>query len=95
MPTSNTTDSFSILDLFYVKIKFLNERNCSKKRYGTKSAAAGCKQAANDDDRCQSFALLLFFFFQYLHESFDNIDAITFFKPVSYTHLTLPTSDLV
>ena len=32
MPTSNKTDSFSILDLFYVKIKFLNERNCSKKR---------------------------------------------------------------
>ena len=32
VPTSNKTDSFSILDLFYVKIKFLNERNCSKKR---------------------------------------------------------------
>ena len=32
MPTSNKTDSFSILDLFYVKIKFLNERHCSKKR---------------------------------------------------------------
>ena len=31
VPTSNKTDSFSILDLFYVKIKFLNERNCSKK----------------------------------------------------------------
>ena len=30
--TSNKTDSFGILDLFYVKIKFLNERNCSKKR---------------------------------------------------------------
>ena len=24
-------------------------------RYGTKSAAVGCKQAANDDERCQSF----------------------------------------
>ena len=33
VPTSNKTDSFSILDLFYVKIKFLNERNCSEKRY--------------------------------------------------------------
>ena len=32
-PTSNKTDSFCILDLFYVKIKFLNERTCSKKRY--------------------------------------------------------------
>ena len=32
VPTSNKTDSFSILDLFYVKIKFLNERHCSKKR---------------------------------------------------------------
>ena len=32
VPTSNKTDSFSILDSFYVKIKFLNERNCSKKR---------------------------------------------------------------
>ena len=31
VPTSNKTDSFSILDLFYVKIKFLNERNCSKR----------------------------------------------------------------
>ena len=50
-PTSNKTDSFSILDLF------LNDRNCSKKRYGTKSAATGCKQAANDDERCQSFGL--------------------------------------
>ena len=33
VPASNKTDSFSILDLFYVKIKFLNERNCSEKRY--------------------------------------------------------------
>ena len=32
VPTSNKTDSFRILDLFYVKMKFLNERNCSKKR---------------------------------------------------------------
>ena len=59
VPTSNKTDSFSILDLFYVKINFLNEINCSKRdlwsRYGTKSAAVGCKQAANDDERCQSF----------------------------------------
>ena len=27
-------------------------------KYGTKSAAVGCKQAANDDERCQSFALV-------------------------------------
>ena len=33
VPTSNKTDSFSILDLFYVKIKFLNEIICSEKRY--------------------------------------------------------------
>ena len=33
VPTSNKTNSFSILDLFYVKVKFLNERNCSEKRY--------------------------------------------------------------
>ncbi|CAH3176045.1 unnamed protein product [Porites evermanni] len=32
VPTSNKTDSFSILDLFYFKIKFLNQRNCFKKR---------------------------------------------------------------
>ena len=32
VPTSNKTDSFSILDLFYLKLKFLNERNYSKKR---------------------------------------------------------------
>ena len=28
--------------------------------YGTKSAAAGCRQAVNDDERCQSFAVVLF-----------------------------------
>ena len=27
------------------------------KRSGTKSAATGCKQAVNDAERCQSFAL--------------------------------------
>ena len=36
VPASNKMNSFSILDLFYVKIKFLNERNCSEKRYLTK-----------------------------------------------------------
>ena len=46
--------------------------------YGTKSAAADCKQAVNDDERCQSFALD---FFQHLHKLFGNIDAITYFKP--------------
>ena len=29
-----------------------------RSRYGTKSAAVGCKQAANDDERCQSFGLV-------------------------------------
>ena len=29
-----------------------------RSRYSTKSAAAGCKQAANDDERCQSFGLV-------------------------------------
>ena len=28
--------------------------------YSTKSAAAACKQAVNDDERCQSFALFFF-----------------------------------
>ena len=28
VPTLNKTDNFSILELFYVKNKFLNERNC-------------------------------------------------------------------
>ena len=28
-----------------------------RSRYSTKSAAAGCKQAANDDEICQSFGL--------------------------------------
>ena len=27
--------------------------------YGTKSAAADCKQAVNDDERCQSFTLVV------------------------------------
>ena len=63
VPTSNKTDSFRILDLFYVKIKFLNERNCSKKRSLIKiwykiDHCIGCKQAANDDERCQSFGLV-------------------------------------
>ena len=55
VPTSNKTDSFSILDLFYVKIKFLNEKNCSKKRSLIKiwyKIGRCCKQAANDDERC-------------------------------------------
>ena len=46
--------------------------------YGTKSAAADCKQAVNDDERCHGFALV---FFQYLLKLFCNIDAITYFKP--------------
>ena len=29
-----------------------------RSRYSTKSAAAGCKQAANDDERCQIFGLV-------------------------------------
>ena len=32
-PAKKGTILISILDLFYVKIKILNERNCSKKRY--------------------------------------------------------------
>ena len=46
--------------------------------YATKSAAAACRQAVNDDERCQSFAVV---FFQQLHKLFGNIDAITYFKP--------------
>ena len=42
--------------------------------YGTKSAAADCKQDVNDDERYQSFAPV---FFQPLHKLFGNIDAIT------------------
>ena len=92
VPTSNKTDSFSILDLFYVKIKFLNERNCSEKRYliklSYKITAADCKQAVNDDERCQSFALV---FFQHLHKLFGNIDAITYFKPPDFTNRQILT----
>ena len=46
--------------------------------YGTKSAAADCKQAVNDDKRCQSFSQV---FFQRLHKLFGNIDVIKYFKP--------------
>ena len=63
-PAKKRTILISILDLFYVKIKILNERNCSKKRYliklWYKIGAAGCKQAVNDDERCQSFAVVFF-----------------------------------
>ena len=52
--------------------------------YGTKSAAADCKQDVNDDERCQSFALV---FFQPLHKLFGNIDAITYFKPPDFTNI--------
>ena len=92
VPTSKKTGRFSILDLFYVKIKFLNKEIVPKRdiwsSYGTKSAAADCKQAVNDDERCQSFALV---FFQHLHKLFGNIDAITYFKPPDFTNRQILT----
>ena len=56
--------------------------------YGTKLAAAGCKQAVNDDERCQSFGLV---FFQHKHKLFGNIHAITFFKPPDFTNRQILT----
>ena len=56
--------------------------------YGTKSAAAGCKQALNDDERCQSFVVV---FFQQLRKLFGNIDAITYFKPPDFTNRQILT----
>ena len=56
--------------------------------YRTKSAAADCKQAVNDDERCQSFALV---FFQRLHKLFGDIDAITYFKPPDFTNRQILT----
>ena len=53
--------------------------------YGTKSAAAGCKQAVNDDERCQSLAVV------FLHKLFGNIDAITYFKPPYFTNRQILT----
>ena len=50
---------------------------------GTKSIAAGCKQAVNDDERYQSFTLV---FFQHLHKAFGNINNMTFFKPPDFTN---------
>ena len=97
MPNSNKTDSFSIRDLFYVKIKFPNEKNYSEiKRYLTKlwykigrwTAAADCKQAVNDDERCQSFALV---FFQHLHKLFGDMDAVTYFQPPDFTNRQILT----
>ena len=52
-------------------------------RYGTKSAAVGCKQAANDDKRCQSFGLV---FFQHLHKLLADTDGITYLKPPDFTN---------
>ena len=53
-------------------------------RYGTKSAAVGCKQAANDtmmkDVRVSGW------FFQHLHKLFGDIDAITYLKPPDFTN---------
>ena len=56
--------------------------------YRTKSAAADCKQAVNDDERCQSFALV---FFQHLHKLFGDIDAITYLKPPDFTNRQILT----
>ena len=56
--------------------------------YGTKSATADCKQAVNDDESCQSFAL---FFSQHLHKLFGNIDAITYLKPPDFTNRQILT----
>ena len=53
-----------------------------------KSAAADCKQAVNDDERCQSFALV---FFQHLHKLFGDIDAITYLKPPDFTNRQILT----
>ena len=57
-------------------------------RCGTKSAAVGCKQAANDDERCHSFGLV---FFQHLHKLFSDIDAITYLKPPDFTNRQILT----
>ena len=56
--------------------------------YGTKSAAAGCKQTVNDDERCQSFALV---FFQKKIKLFGNIDAITYLKLPNFTNRQILT----
>ena len=56
--------------------------------YGTNSAAVDCKQAVNDDKRCQSFMLV---FFQHLHKLLGNIDAITYFKPPDFTNRQILT----
>ena len=56
--------------------------------YGTQSAAADCKQAVNDDERCQSLALV---FFQHFYKLFGNIDAITNFKPPDFTNRQILT----
>ena len=52
----------AFLIYFMSKLNSLMKEIVSKRdlwsRYGTKSAAVGCKQAANDDERCQSFGLV-------------------------------------
>ena len=92
MPTSNKTDSFSILDLFYVKIKFLNERNCSKKRCLIKIwyKIGRCSLLTS----CQRWWKMSEFragFLQHLHKVFGDIDALTYLKPPDFTNRQILT----
>ena len=54
----------AFLIYFISNLNFLMKEIVPKRdlwsRYGTKSAAVSCKQAANDDERCQSFGLVFF-----------------------------------
>ena len=64
VPTSTKAKRIVIAVLIYFmsKLNSLMKEIVPKRdlwsRYGTKSAAVGCKQAANDDERCQSFGLV-------------------------------------
>ena len=92
VPTSNKTDSFSILDLFYVKIKFFNERNCSKKRSLIKIwYKIGCCSLLTSCQRWWKMSEFRAGFLQYLHKLFGDIDAITYLKPPDFTNRQILT----
>ena len=101
----------AFLIYFMSKLNSLMKETVPKRdlrsRYGTKSAAVGCKQAANDDERCQSFRLVFPTFAQIITSLYKlaNINAnmwlwqrnlsspLTYFHRSLYVHIIKVTCD--
>ena len=92
VPTSNKRIVLALLIYLISKLNSLMKEIVPKRdlwsRSGTKSAAVGCKQAANDDERCQSYGLV---FSNICKKLFGDIDAITYLKPPHFTNRQILT----